>query len=81
MHVIIHIIVNVNLGKERKRTIVSDEIYQKPLFEYTSNNIGNDGQLLVLFQYNISDEIRLLRMYPEVFVTDTTHGTNKKKNC
>ena len=45
----------------------------------SSNVIGNDGKLLVLFVYNTADEMYLLQMYPEVIFTDTTHGTNKEK--
>ena len=29
--------------------------------------------------YNTADEMRLLRIHPEVLFADTTHGTNKEK--
>ena len=48
-------------------------------FEFNSNRIGINGELLVIFLYNSSEEMRLLRMHPEVLLADTTHGTNKEK--
>ena len=49
------------------------------MFEYTFNNIEENGRLLVHFLYNTSDEMRLLRMYPEVLVTNTMHEINREE--
>ena len=67
------------LGKKRVITNISSEMCEKLRFEFSSNNVSDDGQLLVLFQYNTSEEMRLLRMHPEVLLADTTHGTNKER--
>ena len=43
------------------------------------NGLSGSQKLLVLFLYNSSEEMRLVRMHPEMLQADTTHGTNKEK--
>ena len=76
---IYNIICQFILGKERKTTQISPEIQQKLAFEFDLTQVGNNGQLLVLFMYNTVNEMYLLRIHPEVPLVDITHGTNKEK--
>ena len=39
----------------------------------------NEGKMLVLFLFNNAQEMRLVRMHPDVWQMDTTHGTNSEK--
>ena len=48
-------------------------------YVHVSNNILNNGKLLVLFMYDTNEEMRLFRMHPRSLVADTTHGTNSER--
>ena len=67
------------IGKKRKKTRISQQMQEHLSLEFSTNNIEKNGKLLVLFLFNTSDEMRLLRMHPEVLIADTTHGTNREK--
>ena len=46
---------------------------------YRSNKLRGEDRLLVLFLYASDEELRLLRMHPEMIQAETTHGTNNAK--
>lgn len=46
---------------------------------YESNKLSGEDRLLVMFVYSSEEEMRLLRMHPEMIQADTTHGTNNSK--
>ena len=79
--VFFHSIAYQLLGKQREASKVdslnSDELTRA----YIRNGLSetNEQRLLVLFLYNTTEEMRLLRMHPEMMQGDTTHGTNKEK--
>ena len=52
---------------------------QNLLKAYEDNGMTNEGKMLVLFLFNNAQEMRLLRMHPDVWQMDTTHGTNSEK--
>ena len=43
---------------------------------YESNKLSDKDRLLVMFVYSSEEEMRLLRIHPEMIQADTTHGTN-----
>ena len=86
-HSHIHIILiltfnNVNLklfllGKKRSVLTVG---YNKDVNRmYKTSIINKEGKLLVLFLYASNEELRMVRMHPELCVADTTFGTNNEK--
>ncbi len=66
------------LGENVKNVLKTDA--SEDLFNtYTKEGITADGKLLVLFIFNSKEEMRLIRMHPEMIQVDTTHGTNHEK--
>lgn len=46
---------------------------------YASSMCGKSGRLLLIFLFASSEELRMVRMFPEFCACDTTFGTNKQK--
>ena len=66
------------LGGNVKNVLKTDAL--EDLFNaYTKEGITADGKLLVLFIFNSKEEMRLIRIHPEMIQVDTTHGTNNEK--
>ena len=61
------------------KNILKTEVSKDVLDAYTKEGITADGKLLVLFLFNSKEEMRLVRMHPEMMQVDTTHGTNNEK--
>ena len=67
------------LGKQRNANKLNTTPDPSLIDVYESNKLEGQDRLLVLFVYASEEEMRLLRMHPDMIQADTTSSTNNVK--